>query len=131
VVIVQQKDFQAAEQDLTEDHHTGHNLMLVEAVEQDNKDLSEPVKLESEETELQTQLQDRQSQELVAAVADLILVTEMEPLEAAAVAAKEEMVKMVLDNQEQTHKAAAVVELAEDPEFQWALEATVVQEQLF
>ena len=95
VVIVQQKDFQAAEQDLTEDHHTGHNLMLVEAVEQDNKEMLEPVKLESEEMELQTQLQDRQSQELVAEVAELILVTEVEPQEVLAVAAKEEMVKMV------------------------------------
>ena len=72
VVLVHQKEIQAVEQDLLEEHHHGHNSIVVEAEEHRNKDKLVLANLVMEETELQIQLQDRLLHEAAAVAAELI-----------------------------------------------------------
>ena len=111
VVLVHQKEIQVVEQDLLEEHHHGHNLIVVEAEEHRNKDKLVVAKLVLEETELQIQLQDRLLHEAAAVAAELISdMVKVHPEDRVA-EAKEETVKTVKVKAELTAKVAAEEDL--------------------
>ena len=123
VVLVHQKEIQAVEQDLLEEHHHGHNSIVVEAEEHRNKDKLVLANLVMEETELQIQLQDRLLHEAAAVAAELISDMEVVHPEDRVVEAKEETVKTELQAAELMVKAAAEEDLAEGQEYQCMLAA--------